>query len=551
MLILILPLATLTSAYASVTNPYMPLPNPVYHSMTVRVSFLGISDINRSQLAWNLEPTIKPNIQSNNNPQGLSNLVYGSSYSMKYDLNFVSAAATSNLKTYLKSIAKVGPVPEYLQGSQPDRNSYMTLDALKSEEWLNSHISDFGGIPQDGYLLVLADLSDISNLHHYYSVQYNDLDTASSRATSSKNPLVFPVVNWMFSWGGHYRFYFIDLSGGDPDYDYSQTGHVPIQDFDFRTLSQRQVTFSRNVATVTEYVADYISEATRNLFLPDYAYTPTYATAYRLAINIFDETGKLSSGSIGDYLSESLVKKAFQHLVPAATWNVSVTTRQLRDDSGLAKVVSDSLVFSDDVRGVAGGSYHIDYHDYRKVYSYLQSHLGQYVDTSGDTVVLPMFEFVFKGGGRFADTKEDNLDQFAGISVGDLAMIGTNDRNLFTLGFELTKDTIHELGHSMGLMHPHSFGYTEDYVASVMAYGPYEYDFSQFDVDAVQRAYSDFLVSQNGAQLQTTTLTTTEAAPPNQGLVPSSLSIWIALAVGVAVGFVLAFLLIRRRNTAR
>jgi len=283
--------------------------------------------------------------------------------------------------------------------------------------------------------------------------------------------------------------------------------------------------------------------------LPDYIYAPTYATSFRLAINIFDETGKLSSGSIGDYLSESLVKKAFQHLVPTATWDVSVTTRQLRDDSSLARAVSGSLVFSDDVRGVGGGSYHIDYYDYRQVYSYLQSHLGQYVDTKGDTVVLPMFEFAFKGGSRFADTRAESLDQFAGISVGDLAMIGSNDRNLFTLGLELTRDTIHELGHSMGLMHPHSFGNTEDYVASTMAYAPYEYDFSQFDVDVIQRAHSDFLASQNGVQVQTTILTTTQAPPPSQGLVPNSLGIGIALAVGVAVGFALAFLLLRRRKT--
>jgi hypothetical protein len=500
---------------------------------------------------WNLEPTIKPNIQSNNNPQGLSSLTYGTSYSMKYDLNFVSAAPASNLKSYLKSIAKVESVPGYLQGSRPDRNNYMTLDALKTEEWLIDHISDFGGVPQDGYLLILADLSDISNLHHYYNIQYNDLDSASSRAPRSKNPLVFPVVNWMFSWGGHYRFYFIDLSGGDPDYDYSQTGHVPIQDFTFRTFSQQQVTFARNVATVTEYVADYVSEATRNLFLPDYIYAPTYAPSYMLAINVFDETGKLSSGNIGDYLSESLMQKAFQHLVPTATWNVSVTTRQLRDDNGLARIVSSSLAFSDDVRGVTGGSYHIDYYDYRQVYLYLKSRLGQYVNTKGDTVVLPMFEFVFKDGSRFADTTEDNLDQFAGISVGDLAMIGTNDRNLFTMGLELTRGTIHELGHSMGLMHPHSFGNTEDYVASTMAYVPYEYDFSQFDVDAIQRAHSDFLTSQKGAQLQTATLTTTEAALPRRDVVPSSLSVWIAMGFGLAVGFVLAFLLLRLRKTTR
>jgi hypothetical protein len=72
----------------------------------------------------------------------------------------------------------------------------------------------------------------------------------------------------------------------------------------------------------------------------------------------------------------------------------------------------------------------------------------------------------------------------------------SSDMNLFDNGYGLTRDTIHELGHSMGCMHPHSFGQgTEDFVSSTMAYAPYEYSFSQFDIDAIQRAHADHFLS--------------------------------------------------------
>lgn len=497
MIMLALPSTCLTVSYGAVSNPYASLPSTVSHSMTVRVSVLGISGIDQNQLLWNLAPVIRPNIQSNSRDlQGLSSPGYGTNFTLKYEINSVPTAATSNLKNYLKSIAVDEPVPAYLQGSTPSRNKYTIIDALKTEDWLNSHISDFGGIPDDGYLLIAADLSDISSLNHYYSLQYNDLDKASAQATYAGDPTLFPIVNWMFSWGGHYRFYFIDLSGGDPNIDYTNTGHVPIQNFDTRSLSGQQISLQRNVQTVTEYVADYVSEAVRNLFLPDYTYSPTFATAYRIAINVFDETGRLSSSNIGDYLSTSLVKKAFAALVPYASWDVSLNTRQLRDDSGLANVVSNSLAFSVALSGSRGRTINANSYDVRPVYSYLRSHLGQYVDTTGGTVVLPIFEFIFKNGGSFAQTTEDSVGTFAGVSLGDLAITVSSDMSLFDDGYGLTRDTIHELGHSMGCMHPHSFGQgTEDFVASTMAYAPYEYSFSQFDVDAIQRGHADQFLS--------------------------------------------------------
>jgi len=258
--------------------------------------------------------------------------------------------------------------------------------------------------------------------------------------------------------------------------------------------------------TVTEYVADYVAETVRNLFVPSYVYAPTFATSYKIMVNVFDDTGKLTQANIDDYLSTSMVRDAFQKVIPYATWDVSVSVHKLGDEGELAKTIDNSVMLSRDTTGTFGDKVHINYYDYRQTYSYLQSHLAEYARATGDAVVLPVFEFVFKSSSRFAYTwREDiglpsrGLDgherTFGRVSLGDLAMIGTSERSLFAFGSELTQTTIHELGHSVGLMHPHSYGWTEDYVSSAMSYLTYEYEFSKFDADALQRAHADFFIS--------------------------------------------------------
>jgi hypothetical protein len=180
-----------------------------------------------------------------------------------------------------------------------------------------------------------------------------------------------------------------------------------------------------------------------------------------------------------------------------------VTTHKLSDDSGLSNALADSVLYSSG-SGV--------YYDYRQTYSYMQSHIQQYAPTTQNTVVLPVFEFIFKGTGRFATIWEERIGSGPGASVGDgegpeglalgdMAMMGASQ---ISVKQGLTQGTIHELGHLMGLMHPHSFGYENDYVASAMSYLTFEYEFSQFDADAIQRAHADSLFSEVQATIQET-----------------------------------------------
>jgi hypothetical protein len=497
---------------ADTTKPYSQLANPVTHSMTIRIVLVGIKDMDHDQLIWNLEPTVKPAIQQPNNPNALEDISFGTSFDVKYDIVSASESATSMLQSYLKSATATLKAPDSLQtygawSSDRDSRSYAVINATQAESWLSEHIPEFGGIPDDGYTLIVADMSSISNMHHYYQISYNEQDTASSRAPQYSK--VWPLVDWTYSWGGHYGFYYLDLSAGDPDYDYSTVGHVPIQDFETRYYAGDAVTYKRTAQSVTEYVADYVAEAVRNILLPSYSYAPTIASSYTIVINVFDDTGKLSDANIGDYVSTYMVKRAFEELAPYATWDVSLALHKLSDDPELQTVVSNSVLFTQELTGTYDRArVHADCYDYRPVYLYVQNHLTQYVNNTTGTVVLPEFEFVFKSGGRFFYSWEESIgDQarqrdledrgtFTGIALGDLVIIGTNERWLYTYGDGLSQTSIHEVGHNMGLMHPHSYGYTEDYVSSAMSYLTHEVRFSRFDIDAVQRAHADYFFSQ-------------------------------------------------------
>jgi hypothetical protein len=156
----------------------------------------------------------------------------------------------------------------------------------------------------------------------------------------------------------------------------------------------------------------------------------------------------------------------------------------------------------------------LSYVDLRPMYIYLQQHLSDFVGTdSRDSTefTLPVFAFAFSSSIYFGyaykwyvaepDTFNGN---FLGISLGDMSIIGLAQYILqegthsttpqIGKGIGFTQTVIHETGHSVGLMHPHQFGSLEDFEASPMSYWGWDYKFSQFDKDTINRAHADQLI---------------------------------------------------------
>ena len=136
---------------------------------------------------------------------------------------------------------------------------------------------------------------------------------------------------------------------------------------------------------------------------------------------------------------------------------------------------------------------------------------------------IPVFAFAFSDEFEFAFTykesiaKEVDFDRTIwGVALYDLVLIShstddfkrgdSSDPTQPGKGFGFTNTVIHEVGHMLGLMHPFATTYdpTENFVASVMAYYPYENEFSIFDRDALARGQADMLLRETAQLLANT-----------------------------------------------
>lgn len=505
--------------YAATIKPDKPLATTVSHYIEVSVVLIGFDQdfIDIDYLEANLEYEIHPILQ-------VYEINHGSVYNLIYDVTIADPFFTDDLRDFLMSVAQIQQVPKFFNSSD-DTSLYAVIDAVSTENWLNEHADEFGGIPSGGYTLLIANMSSLSNCYHYYSIEYYDLDEYSEKAKYYDTGISFPVVNWMFSWGGHYNFYYIDLSAGDPEYDYSLIGHIPMQ-----CLESKNYTVTK--ASMTEYVADYAAEAVRNLFVPSYPYSPTYSTSYSIKILFFDNTTRITALNYTEVINASLIKSAFESLIPDASWDVEITFRSLRDDSVLYSVVENSLVYDFWTTGYGNDSLHAVYFDYRPIYYYLLNNLHNYVDTSGEAVVIPVFCFIFPSAGNLGATWKEYImlpsrrdpNGLWGVALPEMALISHSERDVFAWGYCLSQVVIHEVGHMMGLMHPFSYGLTENYVSSVMAYLPYEYGFSSFDRDAIQRGHRDYLDALSQVEVM-------ESAE----LIKGALLVSVGLVIGIVV----------------
>jgi hypothetical protein len=312
----------------------------------------------------------------------------------------------------------------------------------------------------------------------------------------------------MTAWGGHSRLFFADLSAG-PEQTAEQ---LPIQLANAANSVDLSTTYGK--AWLNQFLSDYIGGAVYNLFTPDFVYPINFSYSYKIKVVVIDNRTDPHNPLIASTFDQRAAVKEWQALVPWA--NVTAETKYVNVDDypELRRIIVDAR--SSAKYASAPDSPVVDA---RPVWYWLSEqglgHIKDFMNVTRDLdeFDIPVFAFAFTGDYQFGFTFKDSVAKdfdraIWGVALYDLVLISHSTSDFRRgdtsrsdppqpgKGFGFTNTVIHEVGHMLGLMHPFGTSYdpTENFVASVMAYYPYEQSFSVFDRDALSRGQADQLL---------------------------------------------------------
>lgn len=501
-------------------------------SLSVKVVLIGFNEqqIDTAYLSWNGSGKNLPNSITNIDLDSGNNT--GVVFRPKYSFSFASNSLKEGLVSYLGTIGRKvhGKNPWFGQYQLDKENGdyyvsvpvaidYMVYDANSLEDWLWNHGQDIGGYPEDGWTIIVAYLPELPSVTwsdvqafkrtngdqlpkstpHYYGISHTDVDLGYKSR----------YRDFMNAWGGHHRLWFIDLSAG-PVFN-SEWEDLPLQvvlgDNNFDLSS----TFGKK--WVTEYLADYIWQATYNFIAPNFVYYPQYSPNYQIDIFILDDRdpAEKENVTIQSTINKDMVASVFKDLVPYSTINVNLSFPEVTPQ--LHELIRSHYKYTDSwIQGnIFASPQRYGVVDLRPIYQYVLDNIASFEPkprVGPDTTTIPVFAFALSGETYFTYTYKWFLGKtdwetgaLLGIALQECVFISYNQWE-FTRGDQIdppqpgkgegfTQTIIHEVGHEFGLMHPHQYGGIGDFIFSPMGYFTDDYKFGQMDKDALQRAHVD------------------------------------------------------------
>jgi hypothetical protein len=377
-----------------------------------------------------------------------------------YTFQFTANSFAQSLTSYLSSIQE--EEERYNPFLEKEVRNYF-YDANSVEEWLYNNRESYGGLVESGYTAIVANLEYLPN-PHYYRIRYHDVDFGGEFGAYYRN-------YWMVGWGGHYRFYYIDMSAGPHGEPYE---HQPL--WRFKPEDGRY-----DVLWLTTYLSQVIEEITWNLFAPEPLYLPPLSDRYRIEVFVFDDS---TGVDVYRSLNAQIVKKAFEELVPYAAWEVETAFETISKYPELYQVLQSSFDTEDNAYAL------------QPVQNYIEAHLSNFIQPSPGVVVIPAFAFILREDRGMGPLEKWEVYPIAGIAPPKAAYAFLRATRVKEEKIGLTQTVVHELGHLMGLRHPHQYGATGAFVASPMSYTQNEYTFSVFDRDLVARTHADLLIAE-------------------------------------------------------
>ena len=527
-LVLLMAIVTVTTAETdTLSPPTLATLEPggflnIEQDMTINVVFVGYeqgmgdTDINETEFLAELPDTYRTINRYPSFYRG--NEFLGVDFSFDYNIVYADTTFEDAFFGYLNSIATPMPLTiyQYAYNFQSAATGFVSnnhwIDAPFVEKWLADHAEPELGVDTTKYTVFFINWYGRSDFkyHVYTKTDEPDPDTAYSFGELRDS-------RKLIAWGGTtpddeesglgslHRIWFYDLSAGPEGWTDNwnvdnNLGYQIPPVWEYGNLSGYRPfnSLSGDLGKVTRYVAIDLLFTTSPLYKPAIS-PPEIAESIQLDINVY----QMDPDSNGlDYFDSPLIADELNELKPLNTFDVELNSQDF--DSRFAKVYNcfytDVSCYGQRLFGIAFGD----------LFLYFNDHIIQFLEGDADYEV-PVFAF---------NATDELFTGYLGYSGDDWAT-GTQSfvfafdspsvRNISGYGFTAT--TIHEVGHHLGLSHPHDgydyeanidFGPSGDFYFAwsgnesntIMSYIDLNWDFSQFDRDNMNRYMTSVYLNQ-------------------------------------------------------
>jgi len=449
-----------------------------------------------------------------------------------YDYNMVYAGDVFEdaFFGYLDSIATAQPLTVFQSDYNAQDNNTLDvtdnhwIDAPSVERWLADNTESMLGVDTQQYTVFFVNWYSRPDFefHVYSKIGEPDPETGYDFGLLRDSRKVI-------AWGGTtpddeetglgslHRIWFYDLSAGPEGW--TDNWNVDDADLDGNGVTDYRMPpvweygkssgyrpfddLSGDLGKVTRYVALDLLFNTSPLYKPALS-APKLPSDIQLDINVF-QMDPNSDGT--DYFDEGLLASELNELQPLNTFTTEITSQPFK--SSFAKMY---LCFYNDVSCFGNRLFGIAFAD---PFLFFSDRLLQYLEGDGDYEV-PIFAYnttdelftccLGYADDNWADGTQSFVFGFDSPSVRDVS------------GYGFTTTFIHEVGHHLGMSHPHDgydyeanvdygpgddfyFAWSGDESNSIMSYVDLNWDFSQFDRDNMNRYLTSVYINQANAIL--------------------------------------------------
>jgi hypothetical protein len=449
----------------------------------------------------------------------------GLTFNYDYNLVYADASFEDAFFGYMSSIASPQPLTLFQEAynTQISRSLDVAdnhwIDAPSVEQWLADNTNSLLGLDTTEYTVFFVNWYGRDDfIHHVYTkTDEPDPDTGYNFGLLRES-------RKLIAWGGTtpddeenglgslHRIWFYDLSAGPEswtdnwnldDADVDGNGVMDYRmppSWEYGNLSAYRPfdDLSGDLAQVLRYVAIDLLFTTSPLYKPAIS-PPAIPEDIQLDINVY-QIDPNADGT--NYFDLPLLTAELNELQPQNNF-----TAELNSIPFQAPFDKVYLCFFNDVSCYGNRLFGIAFGD---PFLFHQDHLNQYLEGDGDYEV-PIFAYnatdelftccLGYADDNWADGTQSFVFAFDSPSVRDVS------------GYGFTTTGIHEVGHHLGLSHPHDgydyeanidfgpgdefyFAWSGDESNSMMSYIDLNWDFSQFDRDNMNRFMTSVYINQ-------------------------------------------------------